>query len=63
MVYKVLQSLFVFTVSIARGPGPEQVSNSPGGTPYIQMIGIIVVFLGVVIGYLVFFRGCSTKIL
>ena len=26
-----------------------------GGTPYIQMIGMIVVFLGVVIGDLVFF--------
>ena len=33
-------------------------------TPYIQMIGMIVVFLGIVIGDLVFFRGCrSSKIL
>ena len=32
-----------------------------GGTPYIRMIGMIVVFLGVVIGDLVFFRGCSSK--
>ena len=34
-----------------------------GGTPYIQMIGMIVVFLGVVIVDLVIFRGCSSKIL
>ena len=42
-------------------------STSPGGgggvTPYIRMIGMIVVFFGVVIGDLVFFRGCSSKIL
>ena len=30
------------------------------GTPYILMIGMIV-FLGVVIGGLVFFRGCSSE--
>ena len=33
------------------------------GSPYIQMIGMIVYFLDVVIGDLVFFRGCSSKIL
>ena len=33
-----------------------------GGTPYIQMIWMIVIFLGVVIGYLVFLRDCSSKI-
>ena len=33
-----------------------------GGTLYIQMIGMIVVFLGVVIGDLVFLGGCSSKI-
>ena len=35
---------------------------APGGTPYIRMIGMIVVFLGVVIGVLVFFRSCSNQI-
>ena len=34
-----------------------------GGTPYIRVTGMIVVFLGVEIGDLVFFRGCSRKIL
>ena len=38
-------------------------NESPGGTPYIRMIGMIVVFLGVEIGNLVFFRGCSSEIL
>ena len=37
--------------------------EDPGGTTYIQMIGMIVIFLGVVIGDLVFFRDCSSKIL
>ena len=48
-----------YYVNLAIGAG-----RRGGGTPYIQMIGIIVVFqLGVVIGDLVFFRGCSSKIL
>ena len=34
-----------------------------GGSPYIQMIGMIVVFLGVVIRDLVFSGDCSSKIL
>ena len=32
------------------------------GTAYILMIGMIVVFLGVLISGLVFFRGCSSEI-
>ena len=44
-----------------------QVGGRPGwggrGTPYIRMIGMIVVFLGAIIGDLVFFRGCSCKVL
>ena len=31
-------------------------------TPYIRMIGMIVVFLGVVISNFVFLRGCSSEI-
>ena len=34
----------------------------PGGTPYIRMIGMIVVFLGVLLDDLVFSRGCSIEI-
>ena len=34
---------------------------TPGGIPYIRMIGMIVVFFGVVIGDLVFFRGSSQE--
>ena len=40
-----------------------QMPLSGGGTPYIQMMGMIVVFLRVEIGDLVFFRGCSNKTL
>ena len=41
-----------------RSPG-----EGGGGSPYIRMIGMIVVFFRVVTGDLVFFRGCSSKIL
>ena len=40
-----------------------QIRLGGGGTPYIRMIGMIVVFLGVEIGDLVFFRGFSIEIL
>ena len=33
-----------------------------GGTPYFRFKGMIVVFLGVGIGDLIFFRGCSSEI-
>ena len=36
-------------------------SKSPGGTPYIRMIGMIAVFLGVVIGDLVFLGVAQAK--
>ena len=32
-----------------------------GGAPYIQMIGMIIVFLGVVIGDLIYFKGLFKK--
>ena len=35
---------------------------TPGDTPYIRMIGMIVVFLGVAISDLVFFRVCPSEI-
>ena len=38
-------------------------SSGVGGTPYIRMIGRSSYFLGVVMGNLVFFRGCSSKFL
>ena len=33
-----------------------------GVIPYIRIIGMVVVFLGVLIGDLVFLRGCSSEI-
>ena len=44
-------------------PSDRPPPGEGGCTPYIRMIGMIVVFLGIVIGDLVFFRGCSSKIL
>ena len=53
--HKLERSVHVYEAEVA--------NNSPGGdTPYIRMIGMIVIFLGVVIGDLVFFRGCSSKL-
>ena len=49
------------TVYTAKHSGPG--GGGGGGTPYIRMIGMIVVLFLVVIGDLVFFRGCSSKIL
>ena len=37
------------------------IPSGRGGTPYIRMIGTIVVFLGVVIGGLVFLRVVQAK--
>ena len=48
------------SVSYTSNPrtGEKHTISPVGGTSYIQMIGMIVVFLGVEIGDLVFFRGC-----
>ena len=40
----------------------DNMELSPGVTTYIRMIGMIVVFLGVVIGDLVFLGSCSSEI-
>ena len=37
--------------------------TNPGGTPYIRMIGMIVVFLGVVIGDFVILGDVQTKLI
>ena len=53
-------------INQADGKNPLQPSGDPlwvpgGVTPYIQMIGMIVVFLGVVIGDLVFLWVAQVK--